>query len=234
MRIATFIPAVLALTLFSATQAAPTGNSIDLLKRDGRADIDAFVDAYVKLETKIISKVFAKVTADLCADLDVEVNAVANVGNGILTAEVDVEKIRLSTKAEAEVVATAKIDAEVRTKVTATVKATIDHVLIKLCPIVSVECIDKNAAAIVAAVNADVYVKIKEVLVNLKAEVEAHIRLRLKAIIRKVTLDLGLVNVQISARIWIASNVNVLIEAVVKVWVDLCAKINLKALIKAL
>ncbi|KAF9559609.1 hypothetical protein EC968_006530 [Mortierella alpina] len=233
MRIAAFIPAVLALTLFSATQAAPTGNSVDLLKRD-RPDVDADVDAFVELHTKLVADVSTEISAYICADLDVEAKADANVLGDIVTAKVDIEKVRLSIRAKADAEVKAKVDAEIKAKVTADIEATVHQVIVKLCPLLEAECIEENAANIVADVNAKIFVNLKKVLVTIKAKIESHLRLRIKAIVEEVKVNLGIANVKISARVWIASNVDVLVKVWVKIWLKLCAKINVKALVKAL
>ncbi|KAF9943475.1 hypothetical protein BGZ70_005920, partial [Mortierella alpina] len=213
--------------------AAPTSNSLDLLKRD-RPDVKANVDAFIDLHTKLVVDLSTKVAAYICADVDLEVKADANVGNGLITAKVNVDKIRLSVRAKADAEVKAKVDAEVKARVIAKVDAIVHQVIVKVCPLLENECIEKNAANIVAKVNAKIFVHLRKLLVTIKAKVEAHLRLRIKAIVEEVKVNLGLANVTVYARVWVASNVDVVVKIWVKIWLKLCAKININALVKAL
>ncbi|KAF9347624.1 hypothetical protein BGX26_000908 [Mortierella sp. AD094] len=228
MRFTAFVPAVLALSFFSAAQA-----SSSMMKRD-RNDLDAVVDLFVKSHTKVAVEACAKITAAVCADVDVVVDADANVLNGLVTAKVDVEKIRVSTKVNLDADIKAYIDADVKATVIAPIRASVEKAVLKLCPLLEKECIKENAHNIVAKVNTDIDVTINKLWTNIKVDLPAHIRIRAKVIIREVCVHAGVVEAAIKARIFIASNIDVHIKACVKVWAKLWAKVKLIADIQAL
>ncbi|KAG0202983.1 hypothetical protein BGX28_004578 [Mortierella sp. GBA30] len=224
MRIAAFVPAVLALTLFSATQAAPTSD-VALLKRE-----DPLVDAVAN----IVAKAFVDVSVDpdlkahlyACADVDVELHVEADVGHGLLTADADVEKIQIKTRAELDADAQAHVAADVKAKVIAPVKAIVAAVLVKVCPTLEVACIHAHAVDIFAQINAEVYLKLKDLLVTIKADVEHHAQIRLKALIPNIALHAGVAEAKVSGKVWVASNVDLEVHTIAKIWADLCAKVK--------
>ncbi|KAG0367115.1 hypothetical protein BC939DRAFT_446271 [Gamsiella multidivaricata] len=228
MRFSTFVPAVLALTLFTATQASPS-----MMKRD-RNDLDAVVNLFVRAHTKVAVDACAKITADVCADVDITLDAKANVLGSLVTANVDVEKLRISAKAQLDVDIKAKVDADVKAIVIAPIRASVERVIIKLCPLLERECIRANAHNIVAKVNADVDVYIHKLWVALKVDLPAHIRLRAKVIVKEICVHAGIVEAAIRARVFIASNIDVHVKVWAKVWATLWAKVKLVALIRAL
>ncbi|KAF9134950.1 hypothetical protein BGW39_005247 [Mortierella sp. 14UC] len=237
MRIATFIPAVLALTLFSATQAAPTlhdTSAIELLQKRGDNDLSALVKLYTKTTVDAVVKTCAEIEAKLCADVVVDLKVKANVLGGLITAKVNVDKLKVQTRAkvDADVKATAK--AYLKEEAVANIDVLVEESILSLCPIVSKKCLNKNAHAIVADVNAKIRVRVSNLVVKLRAHIDDHIRIRIKAIVDEVCVHLGIVEATVTARAWVASNIDVHAKAWVGIWVKIWAKINLKALIKAL
>ncbi|KAF9111608.1 hypothetical protein BGX27_004660 [Mortierella sp. AM989] len=233
MRFSAFVPAVLALSFFSAAQEIGRASNSMMMKRS-RNDLDTVVKLFVKAHTKVALDVCAKITADVCADVDVEVSAKANLLGGVITTDIDVEKIRLSTKVRLNADIKTRVDAKVKAIVIAPIKASVERVVLKLCPSLEKECIKKNAHNIVAKVNADVDVNINKLWTKIKVDLPAHIRLRAKVIIREVCIHLGIVEAAIKARVFIASNIDIHIKACIKLWVKLWAKVKLAATIRAL
>ncbi|KAG9062705.1 hypothetical protein KI688_005011 [Linnemannia hyalina] len=236
MRIAAFIPAVLALTLFSATQAAPAQHdttAISMLKKRGPSGIDAVINLYTKVVADVAVETCDKIEVDLCADvvvdLDVEAKAL-----GILSAKVDVPKLKIQTKDKVDIDVKAEAKAHVKVEAVAPIKVIVHESIVALCPHVNNDCLIKHANAIVADINAKIEVHVSKVFVNLKTHIDAHVRLRIKAIVKEVCVNLGLANVTVHARAWVASNIDIHVQLWVKVWVKLWAKVNLAAKIRAL
>ncbi|KAF9410650.1 hypothetical protein BGZ94_001572 [Podila epigama] len=167
MRFTAFVPAVLAFSLFTfSSEALPTpaqqDSAVALLKRGGTSPnnvLDALVKLFVKVEAKVLVDACADLSVDVCADLKVKLNAKANVLGGLLQTEVDVKKLEVKAKAEADLKAKALIKADVDALVIANIDAHVRAVAVKLCPVLSVGCIRKNAHAIVANVVARIEIQ---------------------------------------------------------------------------
>lgn len=226
MRISTFVPAVLALTIFSATQAS-------MVKRD-RNDVNTAINLFVNAHTKVAIDACVKITADVCADVDLTLDLDAKIGNGLITAKVDVEKLRLSAKAHLDDDIKAKVNADVKAIVIAPIRAIVEKVIVKLCPLLEKECIKKNASNIVAKVNAVVDVNIQKLFITLRKDLPLHIRLRAKVNIREICIHAGIVEAAIKGRVFIASNIDAHIKVLARVWATLWAKVKLVAEIRAL
>ncbi|KAF8934617.1 hypothetical protein BGZ47_010285 [Haplosporangium gracile] len=236
MRIATFIPAVLALTLFSATQAAPAQHdttAIAMMKR-GTDNVDAVVHLYSKVVVDAVVKACAKIVVDLCADVVVDLDVDANVLGGVITAKVDVDQLKIQTKDRVDIDVKAEAEAHAKVEAVAPIKAIVHESIIALCPHVNDNCLHKHANAIVADINAKIRVHVSKVFVNLKAHIDAHVRLRIKAIVKEVCVHLGIANVTIHARAWVASNIDAHVKVWVNVWAKIWAKVNLVAKVRAL
>ncbi|KAF9906984.1 hypothetical protein EC991_011379 [Linnemannia zychae] len=237
MRIATFIPAVLALTLFSATQAAPTlhdTTAIELLQKRGIDGIDALVDLYTKTTVDAVVKTCDEIEVKLCADVVVDLKVNANVLGGLITAKVDVDQLKLQTRAKVDADVKAETKAHLKVKAVANIKVLIEESILALCPVVSKKCLNKHANAIVADINAKIRVHVSKLIVKVRSHIDDHIRLRIKAIVDEVCVHLGIVEATITAKAWVASNIDAHVKVWVDVWVHIWSKINLKALIKAL
>ncbi|KAG0001009.1 hypothetical protein BGZ80_000428 [Entomortierella chlamydospora] len=228
MKFTAFVPAVLALSFFSAAQATSS-----MVKRD-HSDLNTVVNVFVEAHANVAAEACAKITASICADVDIKLHAKANVLGGVVTADADVEKIRVSAKAQVDADIKARVDAEVKAIVLVPIKASVEKVVVKLCPLLEKECIKKNASKIVAKVNADVDVSIKKLLVNLKVDLPAHIRARAKIIVRELCVHAGIADLSAKVRVFIASNIDVHVKACVKVWAKLWAKVKIVARIRAL
>ncbi|OAQ32271.1 hypothetical protein K457DRAFT_889852 [Linnemannia elongata AG-77] len=237
MRIAAFIPAVLALTLFSATQAAPAQHdttAISMLKKRGIDGVDAIVHLYTKVVADVALKTCDKIEVDLCADVVVDLKVDANVLGGLVTAKVNVDQLKLQTKDKVDVDVKAEAKTHVKVEAVAPIKAIVHESIIAICPLVNNDCLNKKANAIVADINAKINVHVSKVFVDLKSHIDAHVRLRIKAIVEEVCVHLGIADVTIHARAWVASNIDAHVKVWVKLWVKLWAKVNLVAKIRAL
>ncbi|KAG0305601.1 hypothetical protein BGZ97_001056 [Linnemannia gamsii] len=237
MRIAAFIPAVLALTLFSATQAAPAQHdttAISMMKKRGINGIDAIVNLYSKVVVDAVVKTCDEIEVKLCADVVVDLDVDANVLGGLITAKVDVDQLKIQTKEKVDVDVKAEAKAHVKVEAVAPIKVIIHESILALCPIVNDDCLNKHANAIVADVNAKIRAHVSKIFVNLKSHIDAHVRLRIKAIVKEVCVHLGIVEATVHARAWVASNIDAHVKVWVKVWVHIWAKVNLVAKIRAL
>ncbi|KAK3841247.1 MAG: hypothetical protein J3R72DRAFT_445726 [Linnemannia gamsii] len=237
MRIANFIPAVLALTLFSASQAAPTlhdTTAISMLQKRGIDGVEAFIDLYTKSTIDAVVKTCDEIKVHLCADVVVDLHVKANVLGGLITAKVDVDNLKIQTKAKVDTEVEAEAKAHVSVKAVADIDVIVHESIIAICGLLNDKCIKKNAHAIVAKINAKIRVNVSKLIVNLKTHIDDHIRIRIKAIVDEVCVHLGIVEATVTAKVWIASNIDVHVKVWVKVWVKIWSKINLKALIKAL
>ncbi|KAG0301996.1 hypothetical protein BGZ99_003229 [Dissophora globulifera] len=205
-----------------------------LVKREPRNLLDAVVDLFVHAHTKVVADVCAHIKLDVCADVDIKLNVKAQVLGGLVDTDVDVEKLRLSAKAELDSDIDAKVKLIADAVIIAPIKASVGKILIELCPLLERECIKKNAHKIVVKVNSDIDLNIPKLWVKLGADLPAHIRARAKIIINRVAVHAGLVEAQVEGRVFIASNIDAHVEAWVKVWAKLYAKVKLEADIRAL
>ncbi|KAF9984163.1 hypothetical protein BGZ65_000875 [Modicella reniformis] len=226
MRISSFLPAVLALTFFSASQAGSV--------ESGKPLVSAIADIFIKVHAKAVVDVCAKITADICADVDLIVESKTSVLGGLITSSVDVDKIRVSAKAELDVDIKAKVKAIVDARVLLPIEVIVADVVAGVCPTLEKTCIVAHAATIVAKVNAKIDVNISKVWVEIKAELPAHIRLRAKIIVRELSIHAGLVDTALKVRVWIASNINIYVKVWAKIYAQVCARVKIVALIKAL
>ncbi|KAG0289900.1 hypothetical protein BGZ96_006617 [Linnemannia gamsii] len=237
MRIAAFIPAVLALTLFSATQAAPTQHdttAISLMKKRGIDGIEAVINLYSKVVVDAVVETCDEIEVHLCADVVVDLDVEASVLGGLITAKVDVDQLKLQTREKIDADVKVEAKAHVKVEAVAPIKVIIHESIIALCPLVNDDCLHKHAHAIVADINAKIRVHVSKVFVNLKSHIDAHVRLRIKAIVKEVCVHLGIADATVHARAWVASNIDAHVKVWVKVWVHIWAKINLVAKIRAL
>ncbi|KAG0271542.1 hypothetical protein BGZ95_000634 [Linnemannia exigua] len=237
MRIATFIPAVLALTLFSASQAAPTlhdTTAISMLQKRGIDGVEAFIHLYEKTTVDAVVKTCDEIEVKLCADVVVDLHVKANILGGLITAKVDVDNLKIQTKAKVDADVKAEAKAHLKVKAVAPIAVIVHESILALCPIVNDKCLKKNAHAIVAKVNAKIRVNVSKLIVKLRAHIDDHVRIRIKAIVDEVCVHLGIAEATVTAKAWVASNIDVHVKVWVDVWVKIWAKINLKALIKAL
>ncbi|KAF9139315.1 hypothetical protein BG015_002066 [Linnemannia schmuckeri] len=237
MRISSFVPAIMAFTLFTATtQALPTlphhERAVELLKRGGGSTttvpslIDAVVKVFVQAETKILVDACVDLKASVCADVDVKLNAKAEVLGGLIGAEVDVKHLEVKAKADVDADIKARIDLDLKAVVIANIDAHVRAVVLKVCPNADKACLKKNAHAIVAQVAALINIDIKKLTVKIKADLHAHAKLRLDLFIKKLDLNaLGLAKVTISAVARVRAEVDVHLKA----FVDICAKLLVNA-----
>ncbi|KAF8924947.1 hypothetical protein BGZ58_001276 [Dissophora ornata] len=229
MRISTFVPAILALGLFTAsTQALPTipheKSAVALLKRGNGNVIEALVKLFVEAQSKILVNACVDLEANVCADVIVKLNANVNA-LGLISAHVDIKDLEVSAKAQADLEVKAAIKADVDALVVANIGAHVRAVVGKLCPAQDKVCLGKNAHTIVADVVALINLDIANLVVKVKADVAAHAKLRVNAYIKSLNLNLIIAKVDISAIIHIRSDIDVHIKA----FVDVCAKLLLDA-----
>ncbi|KAG0226753.1 hypothetical protein BGW42_003443 [Actinomortierella wolfii] len=236
MRFSTFVPAALAF-LAATTSALPTVTDqirdVSLNKR-GRNLVDLVGPIFVKAWTKIDVDVCTHLTTDICADLNVELNAKANVLGGLVTADADVDKLKVSVKAHVN----AEVKAIVKAELDAVVKANIDthvaNVLAILCPTLSLTCLDEKAHQINADVWAKVKLDIEKVIVKVRANVRAHVETFLKAKINELAVNAGVANAKVTARVFLKAQVDtklkVLIDICAKLWAKVTADLKLGAL----
>ncbi|KAF9092818.1 hypothetical protein BGX29_010278 [Mortierella sp. GBA35] len=239
MRIAAFIPAVLALTLFSATQAAPTQHdttAISMLRRRGVDGLDAVIDLYSKVTADAVVKTCTKIEVDACADVVLELDVDAAILGGLITTKVDIDRLKVSTRERLDADIKAELKAHAKVEAVAPIKAIVHESILSICGTVNDidACLNKKAHAIVAKINAKIHVNVSKVFVNIKAHLDAHVRLRIKAIVKEVCVHLGIVEATVHAKVWVASNIDAHIKVWVKVWAKIWAKVNLVAKIRAL
>ncbi|KAF9539993.1 hypothetical protein EC957_004805 [Mortierella hygrophila] len=234
MRISSFVPAIMAFTLFTATtQAAPAHHerAIDLLKRGGSSTttapglIDAVVKIFIQAETKILVDACVDLKVSACADVIVKLNAKAKV-LGLIEADVNVKNLEISAKADVDADIKARIDLDLKAVVLANIDAHVRKVVLKACPKADKACLKKNAHSIVAQVAALINVDVKKLTVKVKADLAAHAKLRLDLFIKKLDLNaLGLARVTISA----IAHVRATVDVHVKAFIDVCAKLLVNA-----
>ncbi|KAG0332972.1 hypothetical protein BG004_001021 [Podila humilis] len=243
MRFSAFVPAVLALSVFTfSTQALPTpaqeGAAVEILKRGGSSPsnvLDALVRLFVKVETKVIADACVDLTAKVCADLDIKLNAKAKVLGGLLETELDVSKLTVEAKAEAKVSVKALVEAHADVLVIANIDAHVKAVALKLCPVLSIGCVHDNAHKIVAQVVARIKIDVQKLAVKVKADAEAHVKARLDVAIPKLALNLGpLATATIKSTIKLKAKVDIRLKAFVELCVKLLANVKLVADIRAL
>ncbi|KAF9901403.1 hypothetical protein EC991_006202 [Linnemannia zychae] len=235
MRISSFVPAIMAFTLFTATtQALPAPHeaaAVALLKRGSGSTsslIDAVAKIFVQAHAKVLVDACVDLSAKVCADVDVKLNAKANV-LGLIETEVNVKKLELSAKADVDADIKAKIDVDVKAIVTAKIDGHVRTILSKVCPKSDKVCIKKNAHDIVLQVAALINIDIKKLAVKIKADLQANAKLRLDLFIKKLDINLGLAKVKVSA----IAHVRADIDAHLKAFVDICAKLLVNAKIVA-
>ncbi|KAF9087977.1 hypothetical protein BGX29_000537 [Mortierella sp. GBA35] len=233
MRISSFVPAIMAFTLFSAsTQALPTAPhhdaAIAMMKRGSGSTtsiVDALVKLFVEAEAKVLVKACADLSVDVCAGVDVKLKATANV-LGLIDAEVNVKKLQVKAKADVDAKVKADIEADLKVVVIANIDAHVRGVVKTVCPKSDKACLKKNAHAIVANVAALIQVDIEKLVVKIKADVHARAKVHLEAYIKKLDLNLlGLAKVKLSAVAKIKADINVHLKA----FVDVCAKLLINA-----
>ncbi|KAG0322794.1 hypothetical protein BG000_002791 [Podila horticola] len=234
MRLSAFVPAVLALSLFSfSTEALPTpaqqDSAVALLKRGGTSPnnvLDALVKLFVDVEAKVLVDACVDLTADVCADVNVKLSAKAKVLGGLIVADVDVKKLQVQAKAQVDLDVKAWIKAEVDATVIANIDAHVRAVAGNLCPVLSIACIHTNADAIVANVVAKIRIDIDALVVKVKADVKAKVKASLDICIPKLSVNLGvLAKADVKATI----DVKAQIDAHLKVFVDACVKLLVNA-----
>ncbi|KAF9946843.1 hypothetical protein BGZ72_011094 [Mortierella alpina] len=239
MRFTSFVPAVMALSLFSATtQALPTLSQepVALLKRGGNGPglIDAVVKAFVDVRAKVLLDACVDLDVDVCAAVDVKLKAKANVLE-LIKADIDINKLQVDVKAKVDADIKAKVKLDVKAKVIANIDAHVRAVVLGICPDVNSACLHKHAHAIVAKVDAKILVDIKALVVKIRAELEAFVKLRVKIHIDELNVNvLGLIKANVKAFIKVNADIKVKLDAFVKLCVDLFAKVKLNAIIGAL
>jgi len=237
MRISSFVPAIMAFTLFTATtQALPTlphhERAVELLKRGGSSTttvpslIDAVVKLFVEAETEILVDACVDLKASVCADVDVKLTARAEILGGLLGAEVDVKDLQVKAKADVDADIKANIDLELKAVVIANIDAHVRAVVLQICPLADKACLNQNAQAIVVQVAALINVDVKALTVKIKADLQARVSLRLALFVKKLDLNaLGLAKVAITA----IAKVGVDIDVHLKAFVDICVKLLVSA-----
>lgn len=216
MRISSFLPAVLALTYFSTSQAHQVSSEpVSALLAAGHIQAAAEVCAEIK--------------AYLCADIEVKVKANVKAA-GLISIDVPDTKVLVSartalhTKVKTEI--EAYVDVVVKKEVLDHIPTIVDHAIEKVCGLGdNSACVHKNAAKIAADINAKIDTKIKIFVRTIRAHVEAHLRVRLNVLIDELCVDLGILKATISAKVRIASNVDV--KACIKAWAAVLIKLNL-------
>ncbi|KAG0249643.1 hypothetical protein BG011_009057 [Mortierella polycephala] len=230
MRISSFVPAILALGLFSATtQALPTipqqQDAVDLLKRGGSNAVDAVAKLFVKVQTSILLEACAHIEADICADVIVKLNAKVSVLE-LVKVNANVKDLEVRTKAAVDVDVKAKLRADINAVVIAKIDAHVHAVVAKICPNGDSACIKKNAHAIVVNVVALIKIDIEKLIVKIKAELEAHVKVRVGVHIKDLSVNvLGLANAHVSAIVRIRSDINIHLKA----FIDLCVSLLVDA-----
>ncbi|KAF9307094.1 hypothetical protein BGZ74_011295 [Mortierella antarctica] len=243
MRLSSFVPAVLALSLFSfSAEALPTpaqqDSAVALLKRGGTSPnnvLDALVKLFVDVEAKALVDACVDLTADVCANVDVKLSAKAKVLGGLIIVDADVKKLQVQAKAQVDLDIKAWIDAEVHASVIAHIDAHVIAVAHKICPVLSLTCIHDHADGIVAGVVAKIRIDIKALVLRIKANVKAKVKASLDICIPKLVVNLGvLAKAVITATIDIKAEIKARLDLWINVCVQLLASAKLIALVKAL
>jgi len=230
MRISTFVPAILALSFFSAsTQALPTpldqSNAVAILKRGGSNVVDALVKLFVDAEAKVLLDACVSLEANVCADVTVKLDASANVLGGLITANVDVKDLEVSAKTAVDVDIKANVQADVQAIVLANVGAHVKTVLASVCHTLDNACFKSNAHSIVVKVVALIQVDVAKLVVKINADLAVNAKVRVNATIKDLAVHLGLANVDIHAIVHVRSDIDVHLKA----FVDLCANVLVNA-----
>ncbi|KAF9272357.1 hypothetical protein BGZ68_002494 [Mortierella alpina] len=238
MRFTSFIPAVMALTLFSAsTQALPAlpeDHAVALLKRGGPGLIDAVAKVFVNVHTKAVLDACVDLDVDVCAAVDIKLKAKVNVAE-LIKADVDIKKLEVDLKAKVDADIKAKIRLDAKALVIANIDAHVRAIVLGICPAADNACLHKNAHAIVAQVNAKINLDIKALVVKIRAELDAFVKLRLDVHINKLNVNvLNLIKAKVNAIIRIKADIKVRLDAFIRLCVDLVAKAKLIAVIGAL
>lgn len=221
MRIATFFPAVLGLSLFAASAQAGT-----LSKRGGeRNDVDLVIPKiFVDANVKAVVQACAKLTLDACLDVNLELWADAQVlGNVVDTSVVVKNKLSVKAALDAEVKAIVKADVQVR--VLALVDAHVDKLLLKLCPILSANCAREHAHDIVVDVKAFIVANLPVIRAKVVAHLDVKLRERLDIEIQKLNVNAGILNAQIHGNVHVASDIHAHLDAFVNVWAEVYVKV---------
>ncbi|GJJ78746.1 hypothetical protein EMPS_11105 [Entomortierella parvispora] len=230
MRINAFVPAVLALSFFSAsTQALPTpqhqANAVELLKRGGSNVVDALVNLFVDAETKVLLDACVSLEANVCADVTVKLDASANVLGGLVTANVDVKDLEVSAKTAVDADIKVNVEADVKAIVLANVAAHVKKEVACVCPKLDDACFKANAHTLVVKIVALIQVDVATLVAKIKADLVANAKVRVNATIKDIGVHLGLADVDVHAIIDVRSDIDAHLQA----FVDLCASVLVNA-----
>ncbi|KAF9924877.1 hypothetical protein BGZ67_009031 [Mortierella alpina] len=239
MRFTSFAPAVVALSLFSAsTQALPALSqdpAVALLKRGGGPGLlDAVVKVFADVHAKAVLDACVELDVDVCAAVDIKLNAKANVAN-IVNADILIKKAEVDVKAKVDVDIKANIRAVAKATVIANIDAHVRAVVGELCSSIDSVCLHNNAHAIVANVNAKIRLDIDDLAVKIRAGLDAFVKARVDVHIKELKINvLNLIKANASAIIRIKADVKAHLQVFVQLCVELVAKVNLVARIGAL
>ncbi|KAF9570498.1 hypothetical protein EC968_001772 [Mortierella alpina] len=233
MRFTSFVPAVLALSFFSAsTQALPALSqdpAVALLKRGGGGSdlLDALAKVFVKVHTKAVLDACVELDVDVCAAVDIKLKAKANVAD-VVKANVDIKKAQVDLKANIDADIKANIRAEARLRVIANIEAHVRAVVLGICVNADKACLHANANLIVAKINAKIRLDIEALVVKIKADLKVFAKVRADVRIKQLNANvLNLIKVNINGIVKVKADIKVRLEAFIRLWLKLAAKINL-------
>ncbi|KAF9991625.1 hypothetical protein BGZ80_005766 [Entomortierella chlamydospora] len=234
MRISTFVSAAFGLALFTAsTQALPTPNSaVDLLKRGDDNIMNSLVKLFVKEQSKLLVDACVDLQTNVCADVIVKVNANVNVLG--IKSHVEVKDLEVRTKVDSDAEVKALINADVNTLVIANIDAHVRAVVGGICSVLDHACLKKNAHTIVADVVALINVDIQKLIVQVKADVAAHVKVRVTAHLKKLAVNAGIAKADVSAIVRLRSDIDVHLKAFVKACAEVLVDAKLIAKVAAL
>ncbi|CAO3570359.1 unnamed protein product [Mortierella alpina] len=239
MRFTSFVPAVMALSLFSAsTQALPAlsqDRAVALLKRRDSPDLaDAVVKLFVGVSAKAALDACVDLEAKVCADVDLTLKADVNAAN-IVKVAAAVKTAQAIVKANVDVDVKAHVRAEVEAKVVAPIDAHVHAVLAVICPVLNNACLHDNAHKIVTDVYALIEADIKHLVVDINAKLDAFVKVRVYIHIKQLSINLlNLIGAKLNAIVVIKTDIQVHLKAFVDLCLKVAAKVKLTAAVGAL
>ncbi|KAG0079041.1 hypothetical protein BGZ93_000365 [Podila epicladia] len=185
------------------------------------ARIDALADALVKLHTEIIVKAIAKLKLDLCTDIHAKLKLVAT-GLLALDTGITIPKISARLNTAVDLTVSAKVDLDTRILVVDKLHDHVRTAIDRHCPDEEDECIAREANKIVKLVQNLVKEDVVHLFIALKAELMAHVRAKVTAVLNRIGINLLVEKIQVAG----------FVDAVVQVDLQLhaCAHVILKGL----
>ncbi|KAG0196434.1 hypothetical protein BGX28_010105 [Mortierella sp. GBA30] len=192
------LPSSSKIDAYPSTEDATSPSTPSLLKKRGHGHINDILDLLVRINTNIVIKALVKLKVDLCADIHAKVN-VRSSGLLSLDADVLVPKISAKVKAEVDVAIRTKVDLDAKVMVLDRIRDHGRHSISKYCSHGDDGCLRKHAKHIVDDVEALVKLDVEHLFVGLKTNLMAHVRAKVKVIVRELGVNLLLEKIHVQA-----------------------------------